>query len=227
MRRTRGSAAIAAHVANADSFISAIDSRKTKAALAQPCGVDRHSPVGGRLKRAIDVTLALLALVLLAPIILLVAILLRIGIGRPLLFAEDHVGFGGKVFTAYTFRTAPIHHANKLLSTPTIATCLGTLRGAGLDRLPQLLSILRGEMSFVGPRAIALDELDRPGHFAPDYFKARPGLVGLRQADRIGIAGYRRHAALDRYYVRRWSIWLDLTLLANAVVAVREDNIAK
>jgi lipopolysaccharide/colanic/teichoic acid biosynthesis glycosyltransferase len=226
MRRTRGSAGIAAHVANADSFISSsvFGPRKTKASSARPCGVEQLWPVGGRIKRSFDVALALFALVLLAPIILLVAILLRVGIGRPLLFAEDYVGFGGRVFTAYTFRTARILHATKLTSAPTIATCLGTLHDARLDRLPQLVSILRGEMSFVGPQAIRLGKLDRSEHLAPDYLKVRPGLVGLRPAGRTRIASCLRRRALVRYYVRHWSIWLDLTLLANAVAAARDDK---
>jgi exopolysaccharide production protein ExoY len=180
----------------------------------------------GRAKSPV-VALALLALVLLAPIILLVAILVRVGLGRPILIAVDHTGFGGRVFTTYKFRTTPMHHANRPVNDPIVATCLGTLRVSRIDCLPQLLSILRGEMSFVGPRAITLDELDRPGHFTSDYLKARPGLVGLRPVDRTGIVGCYRRRALDRYYVRRWSIWLDLILLSNAVASVRDANDAK
>jgi exopolysaccharide production protein ExoY len=210
------------HAAKTGSCISAtgIDPSEPSAPWAQPRGVDRHWPVGGRKKRAFDLVFAMLALVLLAPISILVAVLVRIGLGRPILVAENRIGFGGRIFRAYTFRTAPTHGAHRLASDPPIATCLRTLRDAGLDLLPQLLSVLRGDMSFVGPRPVTLDEADRPGLCALDYLRARPGLVALRPADRAGNFGHARRAALDRYYVRRWSIWLDLALLANAVAAV-------
>ena len=181
----------------------------------------RHRPVGGHVKRAIDVALALTALMFLAPLFVLVAILLRVGLGRSVLVAERHIGFAGKVFTTYSFRTSPIGHAGD----PAVAACLASLRNSQIDRLPQLLSILRGDMSFVGPRPVTLDVFDRRGYFAPDYLLAKPGLVGLRPSDRSGTFDYaRRAAALDRYYVRRWSVWLDLALLAKSVVAVRDIN---
>jgi exopolysaccharide production protein ExoY len=154
---------------------------------------------------------------LLAPMFVLIAILLRVGLGRPVLVAQHHVGFGGADFTAYTFRTASA-------SDPTIANCLSSLRDSKLDRLPRLINILRGEMSFVGPRPVTHDEFGRHGQCASDYLAARPGLVGLRRADRLGKFGSRGRAALDRYYVRRWSVWLDVVVLANTVVGVREAD---
>ena len=196
---------------------------KTSAPRAQPPGdVGRQRPAGGHVKRAIDVVLALLALVLLAPMFLLVAVLLRVGLGQPILVAERLVGFAGQVFTAYTFRTSSIHRERKLADDPTTANWLAFLRDSGVERLPLLLSIVRGHMSFVGPRPVALDELDRRGRFG--YFAARPGLVGLRRADRAGRWNYRKCAALDRYYVRRWSVWLDLALLADTVVTIRDPT---
>ena len=181
----------------------------------------RHRPVGGHVKRAIDVALALTALMVLAPLFVMVALLLRVGLGRSVLVAEHHIGFAGKVFTTYTFRTSPIGRTGD----PEVAACLASLRDSQIDRLPQLLSILRGDMSFVGPRPVTLDAFDRRGYFGQDYLLAKPGLVGLRPSDRSGTYDYaRRAAALDRYYVRRWSVWLDLALLAKSVVAVRDIN---
>ena len=161
----------------------------------------RDRPVGGHAKRAIDIALAAGALVLLAPMLLLIAALLHVGLGRRIFVAQQRIGFAGRHFTAYLFRTSP----NDGL--------VGSLCNSGLDRLPLLVSILRGDMSFVGPRPV---EVGYAGPYRPDYFAARPGLFDIRQLDRSGHLGHRRLAARDRYYVRQWSIWLDLTVLARS-----------
>jgi len=210
-------AAQIAHVRSAAAF----DKRTADAPRALPADIGRHRPVGGQVKRAIDIALALIALVLFAPMFLLVAVLLRVVLGRPILVAEHYIGFAGQVFTAYTFRTSPVYRAREPANHPTIATCVASFRESGLDCLPQLLNILRGDMSFVGPRPVTVEEFGRRGHCAPDYFAARPGLVSLCRPDRSGKFGYKRRLALERYYVRRWSVSLDLALLANAAVAVR------
>ncbi len=131
----------------------------------------RHRPVGGHVKRAIDVALALTALMVLAPLFVLVAILLRVGLGRSILVAERHLGFAGKVFTTYTFRTLPVGGAGDRA----IAACLTALRASQIDRLPKLFSILRGDMSFVGPRPVTLDAFDRRRYFGQDYLLANLG----------------------------------------------------
>ena len=215
MSKTKASASMIAHGADAASrsSTSSFDLSKTHV-------LSRHRPVGGQVKRAVDVALALTALMVLAPLFVLVALLLRVGVGRSILVPERRIGFAGTIFTTYTFRTSPIGHT----ADPAVAACLATLRDSQIDRLPQLLSILRGDMSVVGPRPVALDAFGRHGNFAPDYLLAKPGLVGLRPSDRSGMFDYaRRAAALDRYYVRRWSVWLDLALLAKSVVAVRDQ----
>ena len=128
--------------------------------------------LGAEFSASIDIVLATMALLALAPMFLLIAAFLRAGLGRSVLAAEEHVGFGGRAFTAYTFRTSPNDGARNLSDEPTLATCVSSvLRNSGLDRLPQLISILRGDMSFVGPRPIRLDSSD---HARPDYFAARP-----------------------------------------------------
>jgi exopolysaccharide production protein ExoY len=216
MSKTKASASIIAYGADAAS-----SSSTSRFDLSKTHVLSRHRPVGGHIKRAIDVTLALTALMVLAPLFVLVTILLRVVLGRSVLVAERHIGFAGKVFTTYRFRTSPIGHT----ADPAVAACLATLRDSQIDRLPQLLSILRGDMSFVGPRPVTLEVFGRHGNFAPDYLLAKPGLIGLRPSDRSGIFDYAKCAAeLDRYYVRRWSVWLDLALLAKSVGAVRGIN---
>ena len=216
MSKTKASSGIISYGADAASRSSI-----SRFELSKIHVLPRHRPVGGHVKRAIDVALALTALMLLSPLFVLVAILLRVDLGRPVLVAERHLGFAGKVFTTYTFRSLPIGRAGD----PAIAACLASLRDSQIDRLPKLLSILRGDMSFVGPRPVTLDAFDRRGYFGQDYLSAKPGLVGLRPSDRSGTFDYaRRAAALDRFYVRRWSVWLDLALLAKSVAVVRDIN---
>ena len=153
-----------------------------------------------------DITLALTTLVLLAPMLLIVAAMLRVVIGRPIISEQKLVGFGGEVFTAYQFRT--ISEDEK------IGTCLGT---RGLDKLPRLFNILRGDMSFVGPQPLTVEEHNRG--LACTYFLARPGLIGLQHTQNArDLNGFKR-AALDRHYVRRWSLGLDLILLIKGAAA--------
>jgi exopolysaccharide production protein ExoY len=182
----------------------------------------RGRPVGGLAKRATDVALAATALVLLSPMLVLIAALLYLGFGRPVLVAQQRIGFAGRRFTAYVFRTTTNDGVWNLAGETTLTTCLASLlRDSGLDRLPQLVSIVRGDMSFVGPRPISLD---RSGHVRPHYFAARPGLTDLSRTDRFGRLGYRRRAAMDRYYVRRWTIWLDLVVLGGSLASVHRPK---
>ena len=146
-------------------------------------------------------------LVLLASLFVLSAILVRVMAGRPILLAERHLGLGGEAFSSYSFRTS------SLASDHPRATWLASLRNAKVDRLPQLLSIVRGHMSFIGPPLVARDQLDD--------FDARPGLFGMSKAYCSGKGDVRRRAAFERYYVRCWSVWLDLALLGKAVVALK------
>jgi len=169
----------------------------------------RDRPTGGHAKRAMDIALAAGALVLLAPMLLLIAALLHAGLGRGVFLAQQRMGFAGRHFTAYLFRTSPNDGVPNAF-----AMCLvGSLRDSGLDHLPLLVSILRGDMSFVGPCPVVVGYA---GPYCPDYFAARPGVFDMRQLDRSGHLGHRRLAAHERYYVRQWSIWLDLAVLARS-----------
>ena len=207
MSRINVGAHVGARGGQTDNSGGAVGFRKGRAPL--------HCPVGGRVKRSIDIVLAAMTLVVLAPMFLFIAALLRAGLGRPVLAAEEHVGFGGRAFIAYTFRASPNDSARKRSGEATLTSCLSrVLRDSGLDRLPQLISILSGDMSFVGPRPI---RFDRSGHGRPDYFASRPGLISTFWADPSGRLGGRRLAAMDRYYVRHWTIWLDLAVLAGSL----------
>ena len=162
-----------------------------------------------------DIALAATCLVLLVPMLLLIAALLHVGHGRPVLAAQQRIGFAGRRFTAYAFSTVPTDGIRQLTGESPLTTCVvGLLRNSGLDRLPELISILRGDMSFVGPRPI---QVGHPGPYRPDYLAARPGLIGIFRSSRPGRLGDGRRAAMDRYYARRWSIWLDLAALTRSL----------
>jgi exopolysaccharide production protein ExoY len=197
-------------------------------------------PLGGLRKRAVDIVFASLALVVFAPIMLMVAILVRVLLGAPILSAHQRVGFDGRSFSCFRFRTMGVDAAGlvrphlttdpvaaeqwptarKLLDDPRI-DCLGhVLRTSGLNELPQLFNVLRGDMSAVGPCPVVADELDRYGRHARDYCTARPGLTGLWQISGRNRLSYAARARLDRYYVRRWSLWLDLIVLLKTIRAL-------
>jgi exopolysaccharide production protein ExoY len=196
--------------------------------------------VGGRPKRLLDIAVALIALMLSCPLMLVVAALIKLTTGGPVIFAHPRVGFKGKTFRCYKFRSMVVdadamlarHLAanpiaaqewcedHKLKNDPRITPLGRLLRKSSLDELPQLFNVLRGEMSCVGPRPIVAGELARYGSRVGFYLRARPGMTGMWQVSGRSTCGYRERVMLDRAYARRWSIWLDLALLLRTIPAV-------
>ncbi len=197
-------------------------------------------PLGGWPKRALDVTIALSALVLAGPVMLVVALLIRTTTGGPAIFSHNRVGFNGKPFKCYKFRSMVVnsdqmlrdHLANnpeaareweesrKLKRDPRVTLLGQMLRKSSLDELPQLFNIIRGDMSCVGPRPIVTDELKRYGDHVGEYLRTRPGLTGLWQVTGRSSTDYANRVALDSQYVRDWSTWVDLVILVRTVFAV-------
>jgi lipopolysaccharide/colanic/teichoic acid biosynthesis glycosyltransferase len=159
-----------------------------------------------------DIAISLVAIVLTGPFMLAIAALIRLWTGRPAILGEEHVGFDGSTFTRYRFRTAAMN--------PQV-DCIGNiLSKSGIEELPQLFSVLRGQMSLVGPRPIARVDLRNYGRHAAGLLRARPGMAGMWQAmGRRGVS-LSRQVALDRYYARNWSVWLDIKILFQAIGAV-------
>ena len=200
----------------------------------------RPTPLGGILKRVVDVLGASIALVLLAPLMLFAAALVRLLLGGPVLFAQKRVGFDGKIFTCYKFRTVVLDaekaQHDDLISNPAAAierretgklkndpraTCLSNvLRQLGIDELPQLFNVLRGDMSLVGPRSVLPDEIASYGHHARAYLSARPGLTGMWQVSGGNNVG---RIARDCYYARHWSLRLDIWLLFKTIFPRRHQ----
>jgi exopolysaccharide production protein ExoY len=197
-------------------------------------------PLGGLTKRAVDLVLALVLLVLGAPILLLVAALIRLLMGGPVVFGHKRVGYQGRQFVCYKFRTMARNAqvlldqhlaanpgaarewcaTRKLANDPRVTPLGHILRKSSLDELPQLFNVLRGDMSLIGPRPIVADEVARYGRHARFYFSARPGITGMWQTSGRNSVSYLARVARDRYYVRHWSLWLDLVLLIKTIPAV-------
>jgi exopolysaccharide production protein ExoY len=196
--------------------------------------------LGGRSKRLLDIVTASTALVLLAPLMLIVTLLIYLMMGRPIFFPQKRIGLGGASFPCFKFRTmvndadaALARHlehnpeaarewlaSQKLRHDPRVTTLGRLLRQSSIDELPQLFSVLQGNMSCVGPRPIIEPEIIRYGHYWREYMRARPGLTGVWQVSGRNKIEYKTRIRLDRWYVRRWSIWLDLWLLVRTIPAV-------
>jgi exopolysaccharide production protein ExoY len=211
--------------------------------LWMPDGVAAE-PIGGPVKRLLDIGLAGTMLVLLSPLLLTVALMIYVTMGRPILFPQRRFGFGGRPFACLKFRTmvndadgvlrahlASNHEAGsewrvrqKLKDDPRVTALGRVLRRSSLDELPQLLSVLRGDMSCVGPRPIVDDEVTRYGRYWKHYTNARPGLTGAWQVSGRNRLSYRRRVALDSHYVRKWSLWRDIRILIRTVPAVLRSD---
>jgi len=193
-----------------------------------------------RMKRIVDIALALMLGVLALPLMVLIALAIVVESGRPVFFTQKRVGKGGKRFRLWKFRSmVQTGHdvlAQHLMSHPRIAqewrlrrklrfdprvTRVGRLlRRTSLDELPQLWNVLRGDMSMVGPRPVVPDELPRYGRAAALYLRVNPGLTGLWQVSGRNDTTYARRVELDGYYIRRWSPALDFIVLLKTVRVV-------
>ena len=183
---------------------------------------------------------ALLLLLLLSPLMATVAWLIWRHDGAPVLFAHYRVGCNGKLFRCFKFRTmcrnseqlladllrddaharAEWQRDQKLSHDPRITPVGHSLRRASLDELPQLINVLRGEMSLVGPRPITVGELTRYGRVRWHYLCVRPGITGLWQVSGRNNTTYEERIALDHRYVEQRSPWLDFRILLKTVGVV-------
>jgi len=167
-------------------------------------------------KRLFDIVAALGASLLLLPVILIVAIAVRLALGSPILFRQTRPGLGGRPFRLLKFRTMldAADADGKPLSDAERLTRFGRfLRSTSLDELPELWNILRGDMSLVGPRPLLMQYLDR---YTPEQARrhdVRPGLTGWAQVNGRNALGWSEKFALDIWYVDNRSFWLDLKIL--------------
>ncbi len=201
---------------------------------------DLSVPLGGAIKRSFDIVGAFLALVAFSPLCILLALLVKLSDGGPVLYGHARVGRGGRTFRCLKFRTMVLNGdavlaahlsadpdalaewmaTRKLKNDPRITVVGSVLRKLSLDELPQLLNIMCGDMSIVGPRPVVRDELDHYGKAAIFYLRSRPGLTGLWQVSGRNDVSYDTRVAMDRSYVENWSLMKDVLIIAKTVPAV-------
>ncbi|MEN6474423.1 MAG: undecaprenyl-phosphate galactose phosphotransferase WbaP [Syntrophaceae bacterium] len=192
------------------------------------------------MKRVFDGMSSLAAMLMLAPIFLIVIVLIKIDSKGPAFFGHNRIGRGGRQFTCFKFRTMVVnaqevledmlaHDARaraewdkdfKLKHDPRITRIGNFLRRTSLDELPQLFNVLKGEMSLVGPRPIISEEVPKYGDKARYFFKVTPGITGLWQVSGRNDLTYDERVLLDEYYAKNWSLWLDIEIIIRTFGAV-------
>ena len=177
-------------------------------------------------KRAFDLTAALVGLVLLAPILLLIALAIRLKMGRPVLFRQARPGYLTRQFPVLKFRTMTVGDtAATQFSDTERLTPLGTfLRRFSLDELPQLWNVLMGDMSLVGPRPLLIDYLHRYTFEQQRRHQVKPGITGWAQVHGRQEIPFSRRLELDVWYVDHRSFWLDLRILLLTVARILGGN---
>ncbi|HJU36731.1 MAG TPA: sugar transferase [Gaiellaceae bacterium] len=199
---------------------------------------------GSRLaKRAMDLVLSVIGLVLLAPVLALIAVLIKLDSPGPVFFRQVRVGSGGKTFRICKFRTMrrdaealkdTVRHLNihleddprmfKVVEDPRVTPLGRSLRRLALDELPQLINVVRGEMSLVGPRPLILEEDDHVREWARTRLKLKPGITGMWQVLGASDIPFDEMTRLDYIYVTNWSLWGDIRLIARTFPALARSR---
>ncbi len=190
-------------------------------------------------KRLFDFLIAAFLLIVLSPLMALIAVVLKLE-GGSVLFAHQRIGKNGRKFNCYKFRSMvpnaeqllqrllkhnphlrdEWHKEHKLKDDPRISRMGDFLRRTSLDELPQLLNVLKSEMSLVGPRPIVQEELQKYGLEKSYYLMVRPGMTGLWQVSGRNDVDYETRVYLDAWYVKNWSLWYDLAILFKTIKVV-------
>ena len=182
------------------------------------------------IKRPQDFICALLALIVLSPVFLVVAILVRIKLGSPVIFKQERPGLNGKIFRLYKFRSMTDQRDEQgcLLPDEVRLTHFGkVLRATSLDELPELINIIRGDMSVVGPRPLRVDYLPLYNEFQARRHEVRPGFTGYAQVHGRNSITWEDKFEKDVYYVDHVSFMLDWKIIFQTVgVVLKHDGIS-
>jgi len=189
--------------------------------------------INGYIKRSMDILLSVIGLVIAAPILLLIAVMIRCTSSGPIFFRQRRYGLDGKEFLVWKFRTMSTMENGSIVrqatkNDPRVTPVGRILRRTSLDELPQLLNVLAGSMSLVGPRPYATAHNEQFRSLIRGYMlrhKVRPGITGLAQVlgSRLETDTTEKMAArieLDHRYIREWSLWLDIKIIAKTVAVV-------
>jgi len=167
-------------------------------------------------KRLIDIIISFIALFLTSPLLLLIAVIIRVNIGSPILFVQSRPGLHGKTFNIIKFRSMKnaCEGNGVFLADADRMTRLGLfLRASSLDELPELWNVLKGDMSLVGPRPLLLEYLPL---YSPDQARrhdVRPGITGWAQVNGRNAISWQEKFKYDVWYVENQSIWLDIKII--------------
>lgn len=206
-----------------------------QAGLAEPVTVENDL-----LKRLFDIVVATAALIVLAPLILVVAVLIRLQDGGKAMFAHSRYGLNGRTFQCYKLRSMSEdagerlekllasdpdirrewQNTQKLKNDPRITPLGKFLRKSSIDELPQLWNVIKGDMSIVGPRPIVKNEIQKYGDSYRFYTAVRPGLTGLWQVEGRTETTYQERVEMDVKYVQTRSFWKDVWIVLKTVPAV-------
>jgi len=184
-----------------------------------PAADRRHPSLGGA-KRAMDAVFGLVLLIVLSPLLLLISVLLLVTIGRPIFFTQERPGLAGRPFRLIKFRSMSNRKGPDGILLPDeqrLGKVGKFLRSTSLDELPELVNVLRGDMSLVGPRPLLMDYLPLYSDEQRRRHDVRPGLTGLAQISGRNALSWEEKFALDVRYVDQWSLVLDRKILAATV----------
>lgn len=180
-----------------------------------------------KLKRCIDVFISLTILTLLSPIILIVAILVKVNLGSPVIFKQERPGKNGEIFSVYKFRTMKdlCNKYGESLPDSERLTKFGViLRKLSLDEIPQLVNVIKGEMSLVGPRPLLVKYMPYFTEIERKRFEVTPGITGWAQVNGRNTTSWNQRFELDVWYVENWSIWLDFKILLLTLTKVFKSD---
>jgi Undecaprenyl-phosphate galactose phosphotransferase WbaP len=219
---------------------SAVVARDLSGTLALEVKQNLLNPWANRLKRALDLFGAVVGGFFISPLLLTIAVLIKLDSPGPVLFGHRRLGARDEHFLCWKFRTMHVdaerllneclqgdpslqaewEQNHKLRDDPRVTRMGRFLRKTSLDELPQLWNVLRGEMSLAGPRPIVDAEMSKYDKDYELYRRIRPGMSGFWQVGGRSDIDYKTRVAMDAYYVRNWSVWLDIIILVRTVKIV-------
>ena len=167
------------------------------------------------IKRMLDFIISLVALIILSPLMLIIYVLVRINLGSPAFFVQERVGKDNKIFKMIKFRTmkdARDKNGNLLSDNERVTKFGSLLRSFSLDELPELINIIKGDMSLIGPRALLVEYLKFYNDEQIRRHEMLPGLTGWAQINGRNSISWREKFKLDVWYVDNWSLWLDIKI---------------